>query len=166
MVIPETPEEDELSSEGGDEPILPHDTFAVRVIKKTKVHFRMRRTTPTLWRHEATCFLAMRVFAAMDDGARIACPGVNWKIGDRIVTVLVVACLGYSNEPSRTAKVVDNRATEIIVRAARHGTSPIRFSQMRKVSLLHTHTQSHTRHKPPACRSRRSYFSGTVRRCQ
>ena len=141
MVIPETPDQnDDVSSEGDDnELILPHDVYTVRCIKSTQVHFRLRRTTPTLWRHEATCFMAMRVFSAIDDSTRIASPGVNWKFDDQIVTVLVVACLGYSKEASRGAKVVDTRATEIIVRAAKHGTSAIKFSQMRKVSSL-SHT--------------------------
>jgi len=76
----------------------------------------------------------MRVFDAIDDSRRIATAGVNWKIDDHIVTVLVVACLGYSKEPSRSAKVVDTRATEIIVRSAKHRTSAIKFSQMRKAS--------------------------------
>ena len=143
------------------------------------MHFRLRRTTPTLWRHEATCFMAMRVFSAIDDSRRIASPGVNWKIDDQIVTVLVVACLGYSKEASRGAKVVDMRATEIIVRDAKHGTSAIKFSQMRKVSslshtyytlrdcILHTLTLFHTltHPKPPVRRSRRSYSFGTACRC-
>ena len=139
MVIPETPEDedDDLGSDDNFDDMLlmmPHDRYAIKVIKKTKVHFRLRRAKPTLWRHEANCFIAMRVFSAIDDSKRIAASGVTWKIGDHICTVLLVACLGYSMEPSRSAKVIDTSVTEIIVRNASHGTSGIKFSQMKKVS--------------------------------
>ena len=148
MMIPETTEDhDEVSSddEVDGDLVVAHDDFAIRFIKKTKVHFRLRRTTPTLWRHEAICFVAMRVFTAIDDSKHIATAGVNWQIDGKICTVLVVACLGYAPDPGRTAKVADTRATEIIVRESKYGTSAIKFSQMRKVSSLarfhkHTHT--------------------------
>ena len=176
MMIPETTEDhDEVSSddEVDGDLVVAHDDFAIRFIKKTKVHFRLRRTTPTLWRHEAICFVAMRVFTAIDDSKHIATAGVNWQIDGKICTVLVVACLGYAPDPGRTAKVADTRATEIIVRESKYGTSAIKFSQMRKVSSLarfhkHTHTHTylthtHTHHK---CRSRRSNYSETVHQCQ
>ena len=149
MVVPETPED---NADTDDElPVIPHDEFAIRMVKKTKVHFRLRRTTPTLWRHEATCFTAMRVFSAIDDGTKIATPGVEWKIGDDICTVLVVACLGYSKETSRSAKVVDSRATEIILRDVSHKTAAIKFSQMKKVRAItriytSEFTRTHTMH--------------------
>ena len=137
-------DDDDVDSDD-DKPILPHEMFTARLIKHTKVHFRLRRTIPNLWRHEATCFLAMRVFGAIDDSRRIAAPGVNWKIGDRICTVLVVACLGYSTqEASRSAKISDTSVTEIILRDAKHTTSTIKFSQMYKVSS-HVRTHAHTR---------------------
>jgi len=131
LVIPETPQssDDEL-------PLVPHDDYSISVIKSAKVHFRLRRTTPTLWRHQATCYTCMRVFAAIDDSARIAIPGVTWRIGDHVVTVLVVACLGYSQEPSRSAKVVDTRATEIIVRDAKFHDGTIRFGHMTKITAV------------------------------
>ena len=146
MVIPETPEDedDDLGSDDIYDSMLlmmPHDRYAIKVIKKTKVHFRLRRAKPTLWRHEARCFIAMRVFSAIDDSKRIAASGVTWKIKDHICTVLLVACLGYSMEPSRSAKVIDTSVTEIIVRNASHGTSGIKFSQMKKVSII-PHTNS------------------------
>ena len=103
----------------------------------------------------------MRVFSAIDDSRRIATPGVNWKIDGHICTVLVVACLGYSKEPSRSANVVDTRATEIIVRDVKYGTSSVNFSQMKKVgslALLLAHGITHILHSmthQTFCRSRR-----------
>ena len=127
-MVPETPQ-----SSDNKLPLVPHDDYAIPLIKRAKVHFRLRRTTPTLWRYEATCYTCMRVFAAIDDSVRIAIPGVVWQIGDHVVTVLVVACLGYSHEPSRSAKVVDTRATKIIVRHSSHKAGAIRFGQMTKM---------------------------------
>ena len=118
-----------------DEFVVQHDVYTLRKIQETSVHFRLRRTTPTLWRHEATCHTAMRVFSAIDDSTRMASPGVVWKIDDHTCTVLLVACLGYRQEASRSAKIADTRATEIIVRDATHGTTPIKFRQMKKVCM-------------------------------
>ena len=38
-----------------DDNIQSHDEFAVCMIRATAVHFALRRTTPTLYRHQVTC---------------------------------------------------------------------------------------------------------------
>ena len=134
--VPETEDEEE------DELVVQHDVYALRKIRETSVHFRLRRTTPTLWRHEATCHTVMRVFSAIDDSTRLASPGVTWQIDGHTCTVLLIACLGYSQDASRSAKIADTRATEIIVRDAKHGTTPISFRQMMKVCFFFVCTRT------------------------
>ena len=142
MLIPDTPDDvGPGDDDNSDEIVVTHDDFAIRRIKSTTVHFRLRRTVPTMWRHKATCYTTMRAFTAIDDARRLATAGVKWKIDEYTFMVLAVACLGYAKEPSRSAKVVDTRATEIIVRDVKYGTSPIKFSQMAKVC---TPTKPHT----------------------
>ena len=129
---------------------MEHDEFAVNIIRKASVHFRLRRTTPTLYRHRATCLSSIRTFAAIDDGVRIAQWGVKWMIDDVIVTCLAVVCLGYidtdamkSKKKLRSAKVEDVRSTHVVVRPATDGKF-IAHTYTHTLTHIHTHTLTHT----------------------
>ena len=119
--------------------MMEHDEFAVTLIKKTTVHFALRRTKPTLYRHDCTCLSHIRLFRAIDDGVRLACVGVKWELNNKVQTVLVVACLGYAkrnNDNKKSAKVEDLRATHIIMRTEDYDNKPLEFGQMTRTTAV------------------------------
>jgi len=117
--------------------LVEHDEYAVHAIRNAAVHFRLRRTQPTMWRHATVCYPSLRVFGGLDDGVRLAAPGVQWNFEERVVTVLIIACLGYSTEASKSAKIVDTCATQVIVRDHKFAfKAPLRFSHMRKIPAV------------------------------
>ena len=119
---------------------MEHSEFAIQVILETSVHFALRRTKPTLYRHDYKCMSFIRVFGAIDDGRRIACSGIKWGLVDNsVVTVLLVACLGYTKVPEnkkKSVKVDDMRATHVIVRDTRYQGQPLHFQQMARMTAM------------------------------
>ena len=56
-----------------------------------------------------------------------------------VVTVLLVACLGYTKVPEnkkKSVKVDDTRATHVIVRDARYQGQPLHFKQMTRMTVM------------------------------
>ena len=132
IIVPETPTTPE-----DEDVVVKHQSYARKYIHSAVVHYRIRRTTPTLWRHEVTCLCNMRVFKAVDNGTILARPGVVWHVGDNTCVVLLICSLGYNTQPSRSAKImVDTRAIDIITRPAQLGTSAIKFCHMKKITAV------------------------------
>ena len=143
IVLAGVPKENVSEAEevGGDnnELIVEHDEFAVQLIRHATCHYRLRRTKPTLWRHQAKCLSTMRMFDAIDDGVRVAASGIEWQIGQFNIVVLVVATLGYFryNAASRSAKVEDTRVTQIIACDAKfHSGIKLLEKQFRRVAAV------------------------------
>ena len=137
-----TPELNE-ASEAVESPVVlapvsvEHDEFALQVIRASHTRRRLRRTNPTLYRHDCFCLSHIRVFKGIDDGVRIACAGVQWQLGEKTLTVLVVACLGFlKDEVSRSAKIKDVRLTQVLVRDSGYQTRTMEWNQFRRVSAI------------------------------
>ena len=76
---------------------MDHIEFTIQVIRETSVNFALRRTKPTLYRHDCKCMSFIHVFSTSNDGRLITCSGIKWGLVDNsVVTVLLVACLGYT----------------------------------------------------------------------
>ena len=130
---------------GGDTNLQEHDEFAVNHIKQAEVHFALRRTRPTLYRHRATCLSHARFFDGIDDAVKIAKSGVVWNIDGKDMEVIAVACLGYKEDDhakrkkkykSKSAKVADIRATHVIMRPFALVGRPLAMSQFRRVTAV------------------------------
>ena len=117
--------------------MIDHDEYAVNIIRNARAHFRLRRTVPQLWRHGTVCYPSIRVFEGMDDGVRLVAPGVRWVLKSHDLTVLFIANLGYSTEPTKSSKILDTSATQVIVRDSEYtATSALEFNHMYKVSAM------------------------------
>ena len=130
-------EAEEVQISDNDKRLVDHDEYAINVIRGATVHFRLRRTQPQLWRHGTVCYASLRVFAGMDDGVRLVAPGVQWHFENHHVTTLLIASIGYVTETSKSAKIVDNTATQVIVRDIEFAsTDDLKFEHMYKVSAM------------------------------
>ena len=137
LELQKLPHAKEVIAEGAEN-LMEHDSYAELKIAATKVHFRLRRSNPTLYRHAPECYHHIRTFKAIDDAVRIAAPGVKWSIQDQNVVVLQVGCLGYrdttTSQSRRSAKIDDRRPTMVIVRDVARDGDPITFDDMRVIS--------------------------------
>lgn len=97
-----------------------------------------------LCRHRSTPASHARFFKGIDDGARCAVPGIVWKLDDKNMEIVTVVCLGYvhddprhkSGKTTKSAKVSDRRATEVIMRPAMHIGKKLAQSQLVRVTAL------------------------------
>ena len=97
-----------------------------------------------LCRHRSTPASHARFFKGIDDGARCAVPGIVWKLDDKNMEIVTVVCLGYvhddprhkSGKTTKSAKVTDRRATEVIMRPAKHIGKKLAQSQLVRVTAL------------------------------
>ena len=123
------PEAVEVDKE--DKPTVEHDHIAISMIKKTTTHFRLRRTRPTLYRHDCVCLTHIRKFDAIDDGVQIAATGIDWALDGSQITVVLVASLGYtSSKNSRSTKLEDSGGTQIVLRDSQLDVDPLKWNHM------------------------------------
>ena len=119
--------------------VVEHDEFAIEIIQPVKRHLALRRVKPSMWRHEATCYMNIRLFRAMDDGVKLAFTGVKWALEGKtgLYVVIIVACLGYKDPPKKnkkSAKMEDSRPTMVVLRHEKDEDQPLRFSQLFRVT--------------------------------
>ena len=132
----------EVVDVNSDNSKIEHDEYFELLLAtafKNRVLVRPTTRRPRLWRHESATFPSLLVFAAVDDGVKLATPGILWCLQETNQEVVLIASLGWRSykRNSRSHKVSPSGPIYAFVRDVGYVGQPLRFSHVQKV---HIHT--------------------------
>ena len=115
---------------------IEHDEyFEIIQEKAPRVLMRPLTRRPRLYQHKVEKLPALLLVDAVDDGVRLAAPGIRWCIYDCDWEVVLTASLGWRSlkNKSRSHQVRPSTAIYAFLRKVVYVGAPIRFTHLNKV---------------------------------
>ena len=115
---------------------IEHDEYFELIQEKAaRVLVRPHTRRPRLYQHKVETFPALLLVDAVDDGVRLASPGIRWSIYDSTWEVVFTASLGWRSlkNKSRSHQVRPSTAIYAFLRKVVYVGAPIRFTHLKKV---------------------------------
>ena len=115
---------------------IEHDEYFELIQEKApRVLVRPHTRRPRLYQHKVETLPALLLVDAVDDGVRLASPGIRWSIYDSTWEVVLTASLGWRSlkNKSRSHQVRPSTAIYAFLRKLVYVGAPIRFTHLCKV---------------------------------
>ena len=130
----------EVVDVNSDNSKIEHDEYFELILEKehkNRVLVRPSTRRPRLWRHHSATFPSLMVFSAVDDGVKLATPGILWCLQEIDQEVVLIASLGWRSykKNSRSHKVSPSGPIYAFVRDVGYVGQPLRFSHVQKVNI-------------------------------
>ena len=115
---------------------IEHDEYFELIQEKAhRVLVRPHTRRPRLYQHKVTTLPALMLVDAVDDGVRLASPGIRWSVYDTTWEVVLIASLGWRSvkNKSRSHQVRPSTAIYVFLRKVVYVGAPVRFTHLMKV---------------------------------